>query len=152
MCYVEDNNSLGYYLLFDVPVVAYYLFFVYTFLRYGLKVMSHKPRLPLTVEPGADTENLLDKDELIGGKFYVINWFRLVTLASLQALLQHATLALVFLAHGCVYHSYLLCIGWYWRNRLGYGVHCHTPFCHHHRCCKSHWNEGIHSWKKYSYY
>lgn len=73
MCYVEDNNSLGYYLLFDVPVVAYYLFFVYTFLRYGLKVMSHKPRLPNAVEPGADTENLLDKDELIGGKFYVIN-------------------------------------------------------------------------------
>lgn len=66
MCYVEDNNSLGYYLLFDVPVVAYYLFFIYTFLRYGLRIMSHKPRLPIATQ-GGDTENLLDKEELIGG-------------------------------------------------------------------------------------
>ncbi|CDW83708.1 phosphatidylinositol-4-phosphate 5-kinase [Stylonychia lemnae] len=43
MCYVNDNNSTGYYLLFNVPIILYYLMFIYVFFMYGLPILRSKP-------------------------------------------------------------------------------------------------------------
>jgi hypothetical protein len=43
MCFVIDDNSFGYYLIFNIPIVIYILNFLYTYLRYGRPIIvSHK--------------------------------------------------------------------------------------------------------------
>ena len=38
MCFVEDDNQLGFYIMLNMPFVVYALAFFYTYLSYGIKV------------------------------------------------------------------------------------------------------------------
>ena len=60
MCFVVDDDSLGYYLMFNIPIVLYFLIFLYTWIIYESSALKRKP--VTNVPHGADTEqNLLPK-------------------------------------------------------------------------------------------
>jgi len=39
MCFVIDDNSFGYYMIFNVPIVLYILFYLYTYCRFGRPII-----------------------------------------------------------------------------------------------------------------
>lgn len=54
MCFVVDDDSMGYYLMFNLPIGVYFLMFMYTWIRYEHSALSRKPVAPVTA--GADSE------------------------------------------------------------------------------------------------
>lgn len=57
LCFVVDDDSLGYYLMFNIPIVLYFLLFVYIFFAYEQGFMNAEQPKP---KVGADAEqNLL---------------------------------------------------------------------------------------------
>ncbi len=40
MCFVVDDDSMGYYLMFNIPVVLYTILFLYTFFKYEKDYLS----------------------------------------------------------------------------------------------------------------
>lgn len=65
MCFVVDDNSLGYYLLFNIPIIIFTLFYLYTYCRFGrpLSQRHHAAQKAL----GGDQESLIQKGDTIGG-------------------------------------------------------------------------------------
>ena len=46
MCFVVDDNSLGYYLMFNIPILVYAVMFLEVFILHGLPVILAKPDAP----------------------------------------------------------------------------------------------------------
>ncbi|CDW74551.1 phosphatidylinositol-4-phosphate 5-kinase [Stylonychia lemnae] len=65
MCFVVDDNSMGYYLLFNVPILLYVVMFFYTYCRFGRPIVKRQ-EAALKASNG-DQESLLQKEETIGG-------------------------------------------------------------------------------------
>ena len=60
MCFVVDDNSLGYYLMFNIPILVYAIMFLLVFFMHGLPVILAKPDAPKNA--GDREETLIDKD------------------------------------------------------------------------------------------
>ena len=43
MCFVIDNDSWGYYLFFNIPIIIYIGVFFYTIIRYEIGIERRKP-------------------------------------------------------------------------------------------------------------
>ena len=56
MCFVIDSDSLAYYLLFNIPIFIYIIFFIYTLIRFEIGIEKRKPVIVLDSE-----QNLLPK-------------------------------------------------------------------------------------------
>lgn len=65
MCFVVDDNSLGYYLLFNIPIVLYTLFYLYTYCKYG-RPLNNRHHAAQKAN-GGDAETLISKGDTIGG-------------------------------------------------------------------------------------
>ena len=65
MCFVIDDNSLGYYLLFNVPIILYILFFFYTYCFFGRPIIKRQHAASKAVN--GDQESLITKGDTIGG-------------------------------------------------------------------------------------
>ena len=58
LCFVVDDDSMGYYLMFNIPIIIYFLLFVFTFIKYEkgyLASQAPEPEKSLTI--GGDPEN-----------------------------------------------------------------------------------------------
>jgi hypothetical protein len=68
MCFVIDDNSLGYYLIFIVPIVLYVLYFLYTYCRYMRPVLKRHQLIQAASGSGSlDNQSLISKDTTVGG-------------------------------------------------------------------------------------
>eukprot|EP00347_Sterkiella_histriomuscorum_P012367 403368858 len=65
MCFVIDDNSIGYYLLFNIPILLYVLFFFYTYCVFGRPINKRHHVAQKAV--GGDQESLIQKNDTIGG-------------------------------------------------------------------------------------
>lgn len=43
-----DDDSMGYYLMFNIPIVIYFLLFTYTFFKYEKGYLADQAPAPLT--------------------------------------------------------------------------------------------------------
>lgn len=67
MCFVIDDNSFNYYLMFNIPITIYILTFLYVYIRYGMKIVSsHNLAVKQKIIDEKEI-NLIDKDITIGG-------------------------------------------------------------------------------------
>lgn len=41
MCFVIDDNSLGYYLLFNIPIIIYVILYFYTYCVFGRPIIKY---------------------------------------------------------------------------------------------------------------
>lgn len=64
-----DDDSMGYYLLFNIPIGVYVLYFMYVYCRYGRKVMQdqHRFNKALELQKNNDTEHLVPVPTTVGG-------------------------------------------------------------------------------------
>jgi hypothetical protein len=51
-----DDDSLGYYLMFNIPIVIYFLLFLYTFFKYEKGYLASQAPEPAPAAIGADNE------------------------------------------------------------------------------------------------
>lgn len=50
MCFVVDDDTLGYYLMFNLPIGLYFLMFMYTWIRYEHGALAKKPSAPVAAD------------------------------------------------------------------------------------------------------
>lgn len=64
-CFVVDDDSLGYYIMLNFPIVVYVVVFIYVYFTYGRNLITSKKSLfnsNPNSEPGLSEHPLLDKD------------------------------------------------------------------------------------------
>jgi hypothetical protein len=64
---VVDDDSTGYYLMFNIPIVIYFLFFVYTYFAYEHGKFTTAEQ-PVDRIVGDQEQNLLTNDKNIPSK------------------------------------------------------------------------------------
>lgn len=62
LCFVVDDDSMGYYLMFNIPIVIYFLFFAYTYFAYEHGKFT-TPEQPVNRVVGDQEQNLLQNDK-----------------------------------------------------------------------------------------